>query len=721
MRAVALIWVAFCAAACLAANRAAAQPAETSASENTGGSLPVLTKVADVFQVPRDTDNVSFPVDLKGVVILTVQETASFFFHDGQMGVHVSQPGGPRFKTGDKVRVTGATRRGRYAPSIVPRTILRLGDGMMPEPRLVSFSQVASGSMDSQWVELEGVVSAITAAPDKRQWGLDVSADGGRLRVVAGGSPPEDSDSLLDSEVRIRGVATGRFNRQGQMIEPMLRVLDQSSVKVTQPGPADPFALPLRPTNRLLEFSFDPQPQHRVKVQGVVTRRLSGTTFFLRGDGHGLKVETRNPVTLQSGDRVEAVGFPVIANDEVVIQNAVSRRISAGPPPAPLRSDLSALLKGSRASDLVSIQARLVDSVADGPNTTLILEAKNRLFKGLLRHANGDSATVPENGSLVDVTGICVISELKDLWYFQPHSFLLLLATPVDLRVLQSPPWWTAERLWRALLVTLALLAAGAAWVWALRRQVRRKRSVIEYQASHAAVLEERSRIARDLHDTLEQGLTGVSLQLKSVETNLTGNPLRARVRLLSAREMLRQCRALARNAIRELRMESEPSPHEDVVTALQNTADLWNHSGALTVRLSVAGEPCALPGEIEHHLVGVGTEAMTNAVKHGRASSVQIDLTFGPELISLRVEDNGTGFDPDRIPGAPQGCFGLVGMRERAREMGARLEVRSEPGRGAAILVEVPLATVNVRPRPTERTAPSPATTVSKPAREFL
>jgi signal transduction histidine kinase len=660
---------------------------------------PVLTQVADIFQVPRDTDKLSFPVEIDGVVIFTALEGSSFFIHDGQMGIHVSQRSGPKFKIGDRVRVIGDTRRGRYAPSVIPREILLLGEGVFPSSRPASFNQMASGSMDSQWVEIEGVVCSVSVSSANGYVMLDVTGDGGRLRIVVGAALPSEPERLLDCEVRLRGVATGRFNKHGQMVEPMLLVPGNSWVTVTRAGPADPFALPVRTVSRLMEFSLDRQPQHRVKVQGVVTRRISDTIFFLRDEGHGLKVETRNPVTLQSGDRIEAAGFPVIAKDEVVIQNAVQRIIAAGAPPAPVRSDLPTLLNGSRASDLVSIKARLVDWVADGSSITLILEAGNRLFKGLLQRPAGSVWTVPEKDSLVNATGICVISELEDHWSYQPRSFLLLMAAPEDLRVLQSPPWWTAARLWRALWLTLALLAAGAGWVWALQRQVQRKRSLIEHQASHAAVLEERSRIARDLHDTLEQGLTGVSLQLKAVDTDMNADPQRAHARLQSARDMLRQSRAIAHNAIRELRVEAVGLEHKSFLVSLGEAVEMWNKSGALAVRMHVTGDSRPLPGTIEHHLIGIGTEAMTNAVKHGRAGSVRIEVSFGAALVTLRITDDGHGFDPATVSSAAEGCFGLVGMRERVAEMAARITVQSRPGDGTTILVEVPLSANAARP----------------------
>ena len=245
-----------------------------------------------------------------------------------------------------------------------------------------------------------------------------------------------------------------------------------------------------------------------------------------------------------------------------------------------------------------------------------------------------------------------------------------------------------------SLAITGLVLLAAVGWVWSLRRQIERKRAVIEQQARHAAVLEERSRIARDLHDTLEQGLTGLSLQMKAMETELDGSPHPVRSRLQQARQMLRQSRALAHNAIRELRSETTATRHESLAEGLRRVADSWNQSGALQVEIRIAGTPRSLAPRLENHLLGIGTEAMTNAVKHGRANAIQVELDFRSAEVALRVKDNGTGFDPQHQLELSSGCFGLIGMRERAREVGGQIRILSEPGRGTEIFVAAPCAT---------------------------
>jgi signal transduction histidine kinase len=541
---------------------------------------------------------------------------------------------------------------------------------------------------------------------------------GGNVRVLVNYEKDVAYESLVDAAIRIRGVAAVNVNAQEHVVEPSFRVPSFSEITVLQPGQTDPFAQPLVPVKRLMRFSPGSAHRHRVRTSGVVTRQLSDSTLFVRDAGAGLKVQTNSTHRFRTGEIIEAAGFPVIAEGMAVLEHATVRSLGTTTAPAPATPTLGTLLEGKHNSDLVSIPARLVDWAVAGQNVTLIFQTGDQLFKGLLTVPSTAPLSLPAKDSLVNVTGICVINELAEVWFYQPRSFMLLLGDAADLHLVQAPPWWTPERLWRALATTGLVLLAAAGWVWALRRQIDRKRAVIEQQARHAAAHEERSRIARELHDTLEQGLTGLSLQMKAMETDLGISPHPVRTRLQFARQILRQSRALARNAIRELRAETLPPRLEGLIGGLKRVADSWNQSGALIVSVDILGTVRPLAAPLENHLLGIGTEAMTNAVKHGRAEAIHVEITFGSAAITLRIKDNGAGFNPDQHLEQASGCFGLLGMRERARELHGELQITSQPGNGAEVIVTAPteakpaLAAPQIKPATSSTTLPmqSPA-----------
>jgi signal transduction histidine kinase len=655
-----------------------------------------LTRIAEIKNWPERAGQ-SLPVSIEGVVIWTTPR-GNFFVHDGQMGIHVGESeGGKRLQRAQRVRVLGTTRRGSFAPSIEPSDVVQLGAGVLPDPLRVSYPEIASGRLDGQWIEIEGVVCAVEREGPALGTILNLAVDGRRLRVRVG--DPDSADAgqsieprqIIDALVRVQGVAGGRFNRQRQLVEPLLRLPDSASVTILRPPPLDPFALPMVPLDRLLMFSLAPASPHRVRTRGVVTRQISERVFFLSENNLGLRVELHGAEEVQTGEEVEVVGFPAMVDGTALMQGAMSRRVGHAGPVTPVRTTLPELLEGLHNSNLVRVEARLVDWAVEGPGLTLAFEAGGHHFKGALQH-RGPPEGLPERNSLVEVTGIWAISELQDMWYYSPRSVLLLLSSPDDLKVLRAPSWWTSERLWRALTITCLVILAAAGWVWALRRQIERKRAVIEQQARHAAALEERGRIARELHDTLEQGLTGLSLQMKAIETDLrdASHPVKPRLHL--ARQMLRQSRALARNAIRELRNEVAPARYENLGEGLKRVAASWNGSGALNVDVRIVGRARPLPPQIEQHLLGIGTEAMTNAVKHGQADVIEVELDFREREVALRIRDNGAGFNPSDRLEAASGCFGLLGMHERAREVRGEFHIKSRPGDGTEILVAAPL-----------------------------
>lgn len=669
---------------------------------------PITTVAEAAARWPHLTSN-DEPVELEGVVTATMP-TGAFRLHDGEMGIYATRSATvPKLAPGERVRVKGVLRQAGFSPWLTPHEVVKLGRGEFPVAKPASYSVLTSGAADSQWVEIEGVVRGVEVTEAKDFVMLDVGMEGGTVRVLVSYEAPETFRRLIDAVVRIQGVAAVTVNKQKHVVEPSFRVPSSAQITLLRPAPADVFANPLVPVPQVMRHSLGGADTHRIRTRGAVTRQLSERIFFVRDQGVGLKVETSAPVTVAPGDTVEIAGFPVMWEGMAVLQQAVTRVVGKAPAPEPVAAELTALRDGTTNSDLVTVQARLVDWVEAGQSVTLVFQTGDQLFKGLISHPAKARGTLPEKNSLVDVTGICVISELEDVWFYRPRAFLLLVADIADLRVVQAPSWWTPQRLWWALAITCMVLLAAAGWVWALRRQIERKRAVIEQQARHTAALEERSRIARELHDTLEQGLTGLSLQMKAMETDLGAAPELARARLQSARQMLRQSRALARNAIRELRTEAVPARFTGLVSGLQRVADAWNQSGALRVVVSVVGAPATLAPRVEHHLLGIGTEAMTNAVKHGRATTIAVELMYRADEVVLRIKDDGAGFDPALHLEQSSGCFGLLGMRERAREVRGELRIHSQPGSGTEVSVTVPSGTA---PAPTATREPFPVLT---------
>jgi signal transduction histidine kinase len=301
-------------------------------------------------------------------------------------------------------------------------------------------------------------------------------------------------------------------------------------------------------------------------------------------------------------------------------------------------------------------------------------------------------------GSLVRVTGICLNKAVGTGWpafELRPidalvapteAAFRLLVGAVGDLAVVRPPDWWTTERIWTLVGFVVALTLAVLAWNVSLRRRVTAQTEIIRHQATREAVHEDRTRIARELHDTLEQELTGIAVQLDAVSDRLADSPPTAATALGTARALLRHTRTEARRSVWDLR--AALLEEGDLGTALGATARQLD--GGPVIQVTVEGASRRLAAPVENNLLRIGTEAMTNAVKHATARRVDVRLAFGADEVRLEVRDDGKGFDASRSTTLAAGHFGWLGIRERAERIGARLQIESRPGAGTRVAVSV-------------------------------
>jgi signal transduction histidine kinase/FixJ family two-component response regulator len=206
-------------------------------------------------------------------------------------------------------------------------------------------------------------------------------------------------------------------------------------------------------------------------------------------------------------------------------------------------------------------------------------------------------------------------------------------------------------------------------------------------QRRHAVVLEERTRMARDIHDTLAQGFTGVIIQLDtSVEALRDEEPEEAAKHIRQARELARESLIEARRSVHALRPQAlEKATFVDALRAIitNTTAGTSLHSD-----FQLKGEPHELQPAVEENLLHIGQEALSNALKHACATKFQAQLSFDSNAVRLELRDNGKGFVVGYANG---GGIGLIGMSERAEQIGATLAVTSKPGTGTKIIAVSP------------------------------
>ena len=292
-------------------------------------------------------------------------------------------------------------------------------------------------------------------------------------------------------------------------------------------------------------------------------------------------------------------------------------------------------------------------------------------------------------------------------------AVIAVAATSCVLYLSPSGSGWHDPKTWPFLIFIVALQTAAVTGgslfgVRVMEEQERRKQMVTDLetalkenaglhaqlvaQAREAGVLDERQRLAGEIHDTLAQGLTGIITQLEAAE-QLRNDPGESRRHVEQARKLARESLTEARRSVQALRpgqLENSRLPE-----ALAQLAKEWSHTTGVPVRIEATGDAVPLTPEIEVTLFRVAQEALTNVAKHANATRVGLTVTYLDDMVRLDVRDDGVGFNLDvqstADPGANGHGYGLSAMRQRLQRVGGSLEIESGPGGGTAISAGVP------------------------------
>lgn len=679
-------------------------------AEHGNNNLPLLTTVRQIRQLSPEEAARRYPVRLRGVVTYRARGYPFQFLQDETGGTYLSGPNpetdavqfiGP----GSIVEVEGVTTPGRFVPSLTkgdkPWLEWRvLGHGPLPSPRRVAISDLADPRFHSDYLELSGVVHSVRTlhVDDQEVVAIKIGSTTSAVtaqffdRSALERLPP----GLVSAAVTVRGVYGSMFNERRQLIGFRLFVDPDRGIQIDRPGLDDPLAqLPVSPLTAIMQFRGHAGDQPMMRVQGTVTHVVAGGGLYVESDGSALWIEADSDLpVLRPGDKVSAAGFPGLGTWHPILRDAIVRRIGhESLPPAPFISAATALT-GSYDGRRVALEATVLDVTQLGRTTNIVLQGDGAVFVAeVVAAADGVQSMEIAAGSLVRVIGICV-NRRADGGFVASHQppaalphpprsdFKLLVGVAADVAILRMPSWWTPDRIWMALGVVLAAAAAVLGWNVVLRRRVAAQTEIIRAKTAREAVHEDRTRIARELHDTLEQELTGIAVQLDAVHDQLPVSPPAAAAALNSARGLLRHTRSEARRSVWDLR--ATLLEDGDLASALRETAR--HLQGETRIVVEVSGAARRLAAAVESNLLRIATEAMTNAVKHAAAREIAVKLQFEPHGVCLEVADDGCGFDGGKATTLSSGHFGLLGIRERIQRIGGTLEIASGAGRGTRI-----------------------------------
>ena len=504
-----------------------------------------------------------------------------------------------------------------------------------------------------------------------------VSSGGSQFSVRTPLGGAQDVSSWVGKEVLIQGVCGTLFNAERQLVGILFYVPRVDFIALEAPSDEVPFAA-------LMRFSPNRSVGHKVRVRGVVAYQQPGNVMFLESGAQGLRVLAPQDTPVQAGDVVDALGFPSVGESEPVLADAVFRVIGHGPIPEPIHLDLDAPWERYDGA-LVSIDARLIHLRLQLDGASLLLQHGATLFEAHLQPPTGLQVSMPL-GSELRVTGICLVRS-GGMWHV-PQSFRLLLRSRGDITILRTPSWWNLRHTLWLLAATGMVLLLVVAWVVVLGRRLHEQMTLIRKKLRGNAVLEERNRIARELHDTLEQELAAITMQLDLAADCFHQSPSLAKGAIEMARNMSRHGMVDARRSVWDLRCHL--LENGNLVSALTQAIQPMVTPDQAKIQVRVQGKPYRLAPEVEMNLLRIGQEAVANALKHSGARSIIVELRFDSHRLYLSVIDDGCGFTPGDPAFLARGHFGLLDMRERAQSLGCHLEIESEPGGGTRLQVEV-------------------------------
>ncbi len=719
-----------------AAVRANDQAGRANAAAVRANAAAVLAEASAILALPAERAY-GHPVLIRGVVTAAqpdVEWSGRFFIQDATAGIFVENIGTNQPRPGDLLEVAGLSHPGGYAPIITQPRWRKLGTAPLPVAKPVPIEQLMAGIEDSQRVEISGIVRAF------RSRGVvtifEIASGGYRLDVNTPPPPDVAPQTLIGAQVRIRGTAATFFSgKLRHLITVTLHVPRAEDFIIEKVAAGDPYAERVIPLDSLAQYRSEHELSQRVHVKGVVTYQRPGEDLFLQDATGGMQVKSRLQKSVEVGDIVEAVGFPNFEQFLPVLQDAVFRK--TGEPrqtPKTKAVTIPELHGGFRHADLVTLQGKVLDSTERWVNTSgggpsrprRILTLQNSNFLFSVESPIGPAETAPAAvpvGSQVEVSGVCLTKITEDGRF---QSLQLLLPDPQHIRVLAEPSWWTPQRLLLGLAGLFTVLIVAVSWIVlmsrknaALQLSIREKEQAQiglqhandrleervkerteqlklqitarqEAEVQFQAVLTERTRLAQELHDTLEQTLTGIALQMDTAAKFAPADPRRADHHLELARNLVTQSQTEVRCSVWDLRSKS-PEQLDLAGLLLKITSQLTEDT-SIKVAVKALGRVRPLSELIEENLLRVAQEALTNIIKHSRATEATITLDYGAQNVILTITDNGVGFIVNQQAGPREGHFGLLGITERTSRLRGKISLTSEPGKGTTIQAMIPV-----------------------------
>ena len=612
------------------------------------------------------------------------------------------------FRAGEVIRARGTVGKSHYGHVFADcSSISQVGHGAAPLPLDATIDQIANGECDTRVVRTSGLLRDCFTDEVDNQYLFAILNDGNAtlyavLDKEIHGNRLGRLDNLIGTRITLTGLCNPYPSGCRRHIGRIVRASDIAELDSPKATAVDPFDVPPAGSVHDLQPS-DLSKSGRRRTTGRVLATWKKRHLIIRTAENAIsRVDLAQDGPPAAGKMVEVVGFPETDLYHLNFSRAIWRQIE-GEPAAPEtaksisskdltfnelgRRGVSAGLYGKTVS--IEGTVRSLPSTGTG-ESRLYLENDGIVVPIDVSSApcSADNVTI---GCVVRVTGICVMDVENwrpNLVFPHVNEVFVVARTPGDLVVLKRPPWWTPAKLAAVIGSLITALFFTMLWNRSLRALAERRGKALaseelERLASDLKA-QERTRLSVDLHDSISQCLSGVSMELGSAAGCPEPLPPSAALHLTRASKALDSCRVELRNCIWDLRSRALDEPEMD--KAVQIALGPTIGRAALDVNFNVPRS--RFTENTARAILNIVRELASNAIRHGNADRIEISGSLAGDVLRFSVCDNGTGFDPEHSPGVPDGHFGLQGIRERIAAFNGAMDIVSTSGQGSKITV---------------------------------